>query len=479
MKLGRRFVFGAIVLAPLLLILAGWLLLLLGRQGGMDPFRVPQDAPRTPSADTAVIARGAYLAKLGNCAGCHTAPGGQAYAGGLAFDTPYGRVYSSNLTPDAQDGIGAWSNAEFRHALRHGVSRNGVQSPVFPYASFAHVDDADTEALFAYLATLAPVAQTPPADQLEFPANLPGAMIAWRLLYYRPAPLPQLATAELSRGQALVNGIGHCAVCHGSRGTFASLAAGAALGGGRVTGWYAPALDQRSLAHFAAGDLARYLGGEVVNGRGAYGRMADVIGANLQHLQAADAAAIETYMRALSPPAPSRRADASLQVAAPAEDIAVGERLYSEHCADCHGADGKGKDTHYPALANSGIQDKDIQNPTLANPSTKDRDTHNPALADLSAKDNAKNKDTHYPAINTSTAITGPDPANLIKLIQFGAAAPVTAKHPQPYTMPPFAQQLSAQQVASLVNALRQRWGTPQRPVTADDVDAWGGIELH
>ena len=101
------------------------------------------------------------------------------------------------------------------------------------------------------------------------------------------------------------------------------------------------------------------------------------------------------------------------------------------------------------------------------------------ALADLSAKDNAKNKDTHYPAINTSTAITGPDPANLIKLIQFGAAAPVTAKHPQPYTMPPFAQQLSAQQVASLVNALRQRWGTPQRPVTADDVDAWGGIELH
>ena len=216
----------------------------------------------------------------------------------------------------------------------------------------------------------------------------------------------------------------------GSRGTFASLAAGAALGGGRVTGWYAPALDQRSLGHFASGDVARYLGGEVVDGRGAYGRMADVIGANLQYLEAADAVAIETYLRTLPPPPPSRRADASLRVAAPAEDIAAGERLYSAHCADCHGADGKGKDTHYPAITDS-------------------------------------------------TAITGPDPANLIKLIEFGAAAPVTAKHPQPYTMPPFAQQLSAQQVASLVNALRQRWGTPQRPVTADDVDAWGGIELH
>lgn len=430
MKLGRRFVFNAIVLAPLLLILAGWLLLLLGRQGGMEPFRVPQGAPRAPAAAAAVIARGEYLAQVGNCAGCHTAPGGKAYAGGLAFDTPYGRIYSSNLTPDAQHGIGAWSNAEFRHAMRQGVSRNGAQSPVFPYASFAHVEDADIEALFAYLSTLAPVAQTPPADRLEFPANLPGAMIAWRLLYYRPAPLPRMATPELTRGQALVDGIGHCAACHGSRGTFASLAAGSALGGGRVTGWYAPALDQRSLAHFAPGDLARYLSGEVVSGRGAYGRMADVIGASLQHLHAADATAIEAYLRTLQPPLPSRRADAGQQVAAPADDIAAGDRLYREHCADCHGADGAGKDGHFPALADS-------------------------------------------------SAITGPDPANLIKLIQFGAAAPVTTRHAQPYTMPPFAQQLSAPQVASLVNALRQRWGAPLRPVTADDVDAWGGIELH
>jgi mono/diheme cytochrome c family protein len=429
MKPGRL-LFGTIVLAPLLLILAGWVLLLLGRQGGLEPFRVPTDGSRTPSTAAAVLARGEYLARLGNCAGCHTAAQGAAFAGGRAFDTPYGRIYSSNLTPDPLHGIGAWSNAEFRHAMRHGISRNGVQSPVFPYASFAQMDDADIDALFAWLAAVAPVAQTAPADQLEFPANLPGAMTAWRLLYYRPARLPHAATAELARGQALVDGIGHCAVCHASRGSFSALAAGPALGGGRVTGWYAPALDTHSLRHFAAGDLARYLRGEVVQGRGAYGRMADVIGANLQYLETTDAAAIEAYLRTLPPPAPSRRADATLRVAATVQDIADGDRLYTQHCAGCHGDDGRGKEGHYPALTDS-------------------------------------------------SAITGPDPANLIKLIEFGAVAPVTAVHRQPYTMPPFAQALSAAQTASLVNALRQRWGNPQRPVTADDVDAWGGIELH
>lgn len=185
-RLRQRLLFSTIVLLPLLLIAAGWITLLYLQQGGSAPFQVPQGFARVVPDDAALIEHGRALARIGNCAGCHTAHGGKVYAGGRAFATPYGTIYSSNLTSDPQHGIGAWSLQEFRHAMRHGVSRNGVQSPVFPYANFARLPDADVDALFAYLATVPAVAVTPPADNLEFPANLPGAMAAWRLLYYQP-----------------------------------------------------------------------------------------------------------------------------------------------------------------------------------------------------------------------------------------------------------------------------------------------------
>lgn len=427
MSLRRRFVFAAIVLLPLLLIAGAWLALLFAQQGGMTPFRVPHVEARVVSDDARVIERGRHLAQLGNCAGCHTAHGGPAYAGGRAFATPYGTIYSSNLTSDAQHGIGAWSAAEFRHAMRHGVSRNGVQSPVFPYANFARLDDAELDALFAFLAQVPAVAQTPPADTLDFPANLPGAMTAWRLLYYRPATAIDSAamTTPLQRGAAIVEGIGHCAVCHGTRGTFSSLAAGTTLGGGRVQGWYAPALNAQTLSHYASGAVADYLRGAAVDGHAAYGKMADVVAQNLQYLSDDDAQAVETYLRALAPqPVPRETAQWEL----PGEQRALGDRLYREHCADCHGDDGRGKTGKYPALA-------------------------------------------------TSSAITAPDPINAIKLVLFGAVAPATPQNPQPYTMPPFAQTLKPDEVAALVSTLRARWNADARPVTADDVGALGGIE--
>lgn len=426
MTLRRRLLFAAIVLLPLLLLAAGWIGLMFLQQGGMAPFRVPTGIARVVSADAASIERGRRLAQIGNCGGCHTAHGGVPYAGGRAFATPYGTIHSSNLTPDAQHGIGAWSLAEFRHAMRHGVSRNGVQAPVFPYANFALLDDAELDALFAFLATLSPAAQTPPADRFEFPASLPGAMTAWRLMYYRPTPPRAATTVALQRGAALVNGIGHCAVCHGTRGTFSSLAAGARLDGGRVSGWYAPALNTQTLARYAPGTLAQYLRGASIEGHAAYGKMADVIAQNLQHLDAADADAMEAYLRTLAPAPPARRETAMWEM--PAEQRALGDRLYAEHCADCHGKDGRGEAGKYPSL-------------------------------------------------QTSLAITGPDPINAIKLTLFGAVAPATPQNPQPHTMPPFAQTLSASDVAALVSALRARWGQNARPVSAGDVDAWGGID--
>lgn len=428
MTLRRRLLLAAIVLLPLALLATGWIGLMFLQQGGMAPFRVPTGVARAVSADAASIERGRRLAQIGNCGGCHTAHGGVPYAGGRAFATPYGTIYSGNLTPDAQHGIGAWSLAEFRHAMRHGISRNGVQAPVFPYANFALLDDVELDALFAFLATLPAVAQTPTADRLEFPANLPGAMTAWRLLYLRPAAPRTTTTAvpALQRGAALVDGIGHCAVCHGTRGAFSSLAAGARLDGGRVSGWYAPALNTRTLARYAPGALATYLRGASVDGHAAYGKMADVIAQNLQHLDAADADAMEAYLRTLAPAPPSRRDTAAWDI--PAEQRALGDRLYTEHCADCHGQDGRGEPGRYPSL-------------------------------------------------QASSAITGPDPINAIKLTLFGAVGPATPQNPRPWTMPPFAQTLSSADVAALVSTLRARWGQNARPVSAGEVDAWGGID--
>ncbi|MBL8299804.1 MAG: c-type cytochrome [Rhodanobacteraceae bacterium] len=427
MNLRRRLLLALITLLPLLLFAAAWVVLLFLRQGGMTPFRVPLNQARSVPSDAALIARGRRLAAIGNCAGCHTAYGGAAYAGGRAFITPYGTVYSSNISADPRYGIGAWSAAEFRHAMRHGVSRNGVQSPVFPYANFARIDDEGLDALYAFLATVPAVATAPPADALDFPANLPGAMTMWRLLYYRPAPAVTATAAATpqQRGAILVEGIGHCAACHGTRGTFASLAADAELGGGRLAGWYAPALNAQTLAHYAPGALADYLRGTAVDGRGAYGKMADVIAQNLQHLSPADAQDIEAYLRTLKPQSAARE---SVTRELPAEQRALGDHLYRQHCAGCHGEDGSGKAGKYPALT-------------------------------------------------TSSAITGPDPINAIKLVLFGAAAPATPQNPQPYTMPPFAHTLSPDEVAALVSTLRARWGDGGRPVDANDVGAWGGIE--
>lgn len=423
MKSRRSLLIVAALAVPLLLALLAASFVLLSLQGGMAPFRVPDEGTR-PTATPAMIERGQYLATIGNCSGCHTAPGGQSLAGGRAFRTNYGVVYSTNLTPDPQHGIGAWSAGEFRHAMRHGVSRNGVLSPVFPYASFRHLSDADLDALLAYLGSV-PSSDTPrTANTLGFPANLPGAMAAWRLLYFRPAPQRAQADPTLARGAYLVEGIGHCATCHASRGALASQSGGNQLWGGRSAGWYAPALHGPVLSRFDDGDVAGYLQGAAPDGIGAYGLMADVVAGNLQHLSPEDAGAIEAYLRQLPPP--PMRHEPTLRRQATPESLAAGRAVYEQHCADCHGDRGEGKPGKFPPLRGS-------------------------------------------------SALAAPDSVNLIKLVLFGAVAPSTPRNPAPYTMPPFAQQLSASEVAAVVNVLRLQANEKALPVDAAEVQAVSG----
>lgn len=421
----RRLLLLGLVLVPPALAMLAILVVMLMQQGGLRPFLVPQGGS-PPGASATLVERGRYLATIGNCGGCHTAEGGRAYAGGRAFRTDYGTVYSSNLTPHPQQGIGAWSVEEFRHTMRHGVSRNGVLTPVFPFAYFRHLRDDDLDALLAYLRTLPPDDAPRIPNALEAPASLPGAMAVWRLLYVRPVPTPPIEDPSRARGAYLAEGVGHCGHCHGSRHAFASQGDVRALWGGRAAGWFAPALHAAPLQRFGAGELARYLRGETPQEIGAYGPMADVIASNLQHLTEDDAQDIEGYLRAL--PAPPAAPAAARKVRASDESLRTGAAVYETHCADCHGTLQEG----------------------------------------LSGK---------YPALTGSPATTQNDPINLIKIVLHGAVAPSTQGNPNPYTMPPFAQSLSASDVAAVVNFLRTQANADAMPVGADEVHAMGGIK--
>lgn len=420
----RRWLLAAVIATPLLFALVAVVLVLFGRQGGMAPFRVPEGRPPEAAAN-GLIERGRYLATLGNCAGCHTARGGMALAGGRGFRTDYGVVYSTNLTPDPEHGIGDWSSAEFRHAMRHGVSRNGVLTPVFPYASFRHLSDGDLDALLAYIRSLPASSRPRTPNQLAFPASLPGAMVAWRLLYLQPPVTQWPADTDLGRGAYLVHGIGHCAVCHAQRGPLASQPGSGKLWGARNGDWYAPGLHGPALDHFGAGELAFYLRGGAPDDAGAYGLMADVVAGNLQHLTRDDALTIESYLRTLPGPPTARVPRQRLRTVAGSLD--AGRAVYERHCADCHGAVGEGEPGKYPPLRGSRI-------------------------------------------------LTEDDPVNLIKIVMLGAVAPSTPANPTPYTMPPFAQTLSGEDVARVANFLRIQENADAAPVTVDDVRAVGGL---
>ncbi len=241
----------ALALAALALLLAGavwWL----NVRGDGDGHFVP---PATD--DPALLARGAYLARAGNCQDCHTPRGAAPYSGGRGIPTPFGTVYSSNLTPDAATGIGTWNAAEFRRALHNGRSRGGrLLYPAFPYDAYTRISDADADALFAYLRSLPPVVQPNRPHALRFPYDTQWALALWRALHFRPGRFePQPArSAEWNRGAYLVQGLGHCSACHAGRNALGASRDAAGLAGGLIPlqNWYAPALNAAHEAGLAA-----------------------------------------------------------------------------------------------------------------------------------------------------------------------------------------------------------------------------------
>ena len=369
----------------------------------------PARSELAPSADT--LARGEYLVRAGNCMACHTSRGGAPLAGGRAIDTPFGAVYSSNLTPDPDTGLGGWQSQDFWHALHHGRSRNGrLLAPAFPYEHTSVITREDSDAMFAWLQSRPPVHQTVPAHTLTWPLGTQPALAIWRTLFFEARPFrprPE-QSAEWNRGAYLVQGLGHCAACHSPRNALGATAGVEQLSGGLmpVVNWYAPSLEddrETGLASTPVADIVRLL--QTGQGRTASvsGPMAEVVQHSLQHLRTEDLQAMAVYLR-------SRAQRPDTPAAAPARIrasvIAHGARVYERHCATCHADQGQGVPGIYPALAGN-------------------------------------------------RAVLLADPTNLVQTVLSGGYGPATAGHPRPFGMPPFVLELGDADIAAVLTHLR------------------------
>jgi mono/diheme cytochrome c family protein len=388
---------------------------------------IPSSSPQAWAPSASNIARGAYLARAGDCAACHTARGGAAYAGGRAVDTPFGRVMAPNITPDLDTGIGAWTADDFWNALHNGIGSKGrLLYPAFPYPSYTRVTRDDADALFAYLRSLPPARQPNRPHALRFPYDSQAALAAWRLLYFKPGVYTEEPArgANWNRGAYLVEGLGHCSACHSPRNGLG--ASGQGLHGGLipVLGWYAPSLAS-SDPH-----LAQLLHTGVSPQGAVFGPMAEVVGRSLQHLSEADIGAMAGYLRSL-PGETDARAPA---VAPPEALMKLGANLYGQHCADRHGKDGRG------ASGEDG----------------------GPA----------------YPRLAGNRTLAIEEPVNAIRIVLNGGFAPATKGNPRPYGMPPYSSVLSDAEVAAVLSYARASWGNAAPMVTPAEVNGYRAVPL-
>ena len=397
----------------------------------------PLPSTETLQTTPALVAQGEYLARVGNCMACHTAQGSAPWAGGRGIETPFGVVYSPNLTPDPATGLGAWTSAEFWRAMHHGRSKDGrLLYPAFPYPSYTQVTREDSDAIYAYLQSLPPVAQANPAHALRFPYSTQAALGGWRALFFAPgAPAAQAASAtsptsapDYQRGAYLVNGLGHCAACHTPRNAMGATRDGQALAGGLipVQNWLAPALTdpaQAGVQAWSDDDVVALLQTGVAPHGSVIGPMAEVVYRSTQYLSDADARAMAVYLKAL----PQQAAVPSAPPVPPAASaMARGAKVYEAQCAQCHGAQGQG---------------------------VKD-DAGQPA----------------FPPLAGNRAVVLADPTNLVRVVLQGGYLPATAGNPRPHGMPPFQHLLGDEDVAAVATFVRSSWGNQAASVGTIEV---------
>jgi len=413
-----------VVVVTLALGAAAWLLV-----PAYDVVDASYPMPGGGADDAKLVARGEYLAVAANCGTCHTAADGEYMAGGLAFETPFGTIYSTNITPDAETGIGGWTATDLLNSMRHGERPDGTHLyPVFPYPNFTKVSDEDVAALYAYLMSVPAVRNETPANALSFPFNLRILLAGWKRLFFRPGEFQPDATqpAAWNRGAYLVQSLAHCGACHSPRNRFGAEIEGLAMSGGEYLGpvpggahrpWFAPDLTSSlmGLGLWPAEELAAYL----TTGRHSFietfGPMNEVVLNSTRHLDSADIAAITGYLKSLPPSSPSERAEVARST------MGRGRTIYNLHCGTCHLPTGLGDPEMAPRL---------------------DRG---------------------------SLVVQAENPASMINAILYSPALgdlPPRWRHP----MDEFQYLLDDEEVAAVASYVRNAWNNRAGPVTAEQV---------
>ncbi len=378
----------------------------------------------------AQIDQGQTLLHLGNCMACHTERGQPMGAGGRAFETPFGRVYSSNITPHIAQGLGTWQADDFWRALHYGKSKDGrLLTPVFPYKHTTLLTREDSNALFAALKTLpAETTQVPIPkvfDSLNWPYNSGVAIAIWRSLFFSSGIYKPQAnkSIEWNRGAYLAQGLGHCAACHSPRNAWGASGEVNDFSGGLIplVNWYAPSLisaHETGLVQQSIEEIALLL----KSGRNATavasGPMAEVVKHSTQHWPEADLLAVATYLQdEAQTNSNSATTPKPLTIKSSEKSLSLGAKIYEQHCEQCHQAQGQG-------IANA------------------------------------------YPALAQNRAVLLRDPTNLVQAVLYGGYPAVTAHNPRPFGMPPFVLTLEDREIAAVLTHLRTQWGHQASEVT-------------
>jgi mono/diheme cytochrome c family protein len=369
------------------------------------------------------VERGKYLADAGNCISCHTQTGAVPFSGGVPFETPFGTIFSSNITPDPATGIGTWTANDLRKAMHEGIAPGGYRLfPAFPYTSFTKVTDADVDAIYHYLRTVKAARYTPPSNNFAFTQR--WAMMFWNSMFFSAGRFfPDAArSAEWNRGAYLVEGLGHCSACHTPRNLLMAETAGKAYAGGairdkvaqgKIRRWSAVNLTpgKNGLAAWSVNDLVKYLQTGFSPRAGTFGPMNDVIVNSLRKLTSDDVRAMAVYLK--SQPVDEYRGEGI-----PPEQTSAGAAIYKARCEKCHSASGRGGMFSGPPLAGSAV-------------------------------------------------VQAEDPASLINIILYGPETPTGVSFGSWETMQPYNEVLNDSEVASVSNYIRGSWGNRTSAVKA------------
>jgi mono/diheme cytochrome c family protein len=378
-----------------------------------------------PIADSVANAdqlrRGQYLVAAGDCMSCHLRAGGEPLAGGLGLQTPFGVIYSANITPDESTGIGAWTQDQFYRAMHDGIDDQGQNLyPAFPYPSFRRTSRADNDAIFAFLKTVPAVKYTPPKNHLAFPMNLRPMVKIWNRLFLDAEEFQAnpSQTAEWNRGAYIVTGFGHCGGCHTPKNALGADESKRDLHGGTLDNWVAPDLtsnERTGLGGWTIDDVIEYLRHGRNAHAGAGGAMAEVVTYSTAWMSDADLRAIAVYLK-------SRAASTGIAPAEPdAGAMRRGAAIYSDACASCHLEDGVGQ----PRL---------------------------------------------FPPLGRNAMLQQADPTGLAHLILGGSRIGISVARPSALAMPSFAWKLNDAQIADVATFLRNSWGNRAGPVSSSAV---------